>query len=471
MVHDGAGAVPGIKDDHNDWDLRPHRRRLIEIDRERLALFGKLFDEPGMEPHQARLPAVQSVEVVSVLEKLSSTPRKLAHLGDGFFVSKHWNEVYAQQDGTIRKKTTYPRSPQEWVLSGPHIHIGTPFFKTPNELCQHNLDYSDIDLVQIPDDYLPRTNYVPNCSLAEYRRRSQHWRNQPIVSYYRHAHREMLAVTGERTLVAAIIPPEIGHLYTVISICFANLDDLLTFNGLASSLVVDFFVKVSGVGHANTNLASSLPLPELDKQVSWRLHARVLRLNCLTTTYRDLWVQTCPAAIASDSFAKAEARLGCWGHLLGEWGPASALRTDFERRQALVELDALAALALDLTEEELVTIYRVQFPVLRQYERENLYDQTGRFVPRSVLDLAKRHNIDIRQPLNVSIFTGLAELVGEVETPGLGFTGGIVWEDPKMEPRMKRVYPPPFTKCDREADMRQAYRVFQERLRSQEQAP
>ena len=139
-------------------------------------------------------------------------------------------------------------------------------------------------------------------------------------------------------------------------------------------------------------------------------------------------------------------------------------KLDRDRRQALVELDALAALALDLTEEELITIYRVQFPVLRQYERENLYDQTGRLVPKGVLDLAKRHNIDIHQPLNVSTFTGPAELIGEVKTPGLGVTGGIVWEDPKMEPRMKRVYPPPFTKCDREADMRQAYRVFQERI-------
>jgi hypothetical protein len=115
-----------------------------------------------------------------------------------------------------------------------------------------------------------------------------------------------------------------------------------------------------------------------------------------------------------------------------------------------------------------ITIYRVQFPVLRQYEGENFYDQTGRLVPKGILDLAKRHNIDIRHPLNVSAFTGPAELVGEVETPGLGIAGGIVWEDPKMEPRMKRVYPPPFTKCDREADMREAYRAFQERLRAVE---
>jgi hypothetical protein len=472
VVHDGAGAVPGIKDDNNDWDLRAHRSRLIEIDRGRLALFAGLFDEPGTEPSRARLPAVHSLEVVSVLEKLASFRRKLGSLLDeGFFASKHWNEVYAQQDGTIRRKTTYPASPKEWVLSGPHFHVGTPFFKTPNESCQHNLDYNDIDLVNILEGYLPRTNFVPNCSPDDYRRRSQHWANKPILDYYRHAHRRMLAFSGERTLVCAIIPPGVGHVHTVLSICFANLEDLLTYNGLASSLVVDFFVKVLGVGEANTNLAASLPLPELTRDLLWRLHGRVLRLNCLTTAYRDLWIQTCPEAIASDSFVKAEPRLGTWGHLSGGWSFPSPLRTDFERRQALVELDALTALALNLSEEELVTIYRVQFPVLRQYERENLYDQTGRFVPKGVLDLARRHNIDIRQPLNVSAFTGPAEMVGEVETPGLGIAGGIVWEDPKMEPKTKRTYPPPFTKCDREADMRQAYRAFQERLRSQEDAP
>ena len=146
------------------------------------------------------------------------------------------------------------------------------------------------------------------------------------------------------------------------------------------------------------------------------------------------------------------------------------LRTDRERRQTLVELDALSALALDLTEEELITIYRGQFPVLRQYERENRYDQSGRLVPKGVLDLAKQPNIDICEPLNVATFPGRADLIGEVETPSLGVTGGIVWEDPKMEPRMKRVYPPPFTKCDREADMREAYREFQKRIPTEESA-
>jgi hypothetical protein len=448
-LHDGFGIVPGIKTDDDEWDLRPHRSRLISVRQARLGLFASLYDEPGIPSERARLPVIHSEEIVQVLEKLASQPRKLGDLEGEYTATQHWNETNAQDDGTIRRDTHFPKEVAHWILSGPHFYVGTPLNKTPNEGCSSHGDYTPIDLTTISNDYLPRTNYVPACSAEEYRRRSPKFNGKPVTAFYRHVHRRQLAPTIQRTLISAIIPPGPSHIDSVVSACFQDAKVLLVLSGLASSLVYDFFIKTTGKGDMRQDLFSLLPLPNMSSALSGLLQERVLRLNCLTSHYVTLWesVTTTP------------------------WHRGCALRSDRERRQGLVELDTLAALALDLTEEELVTIYRVQFPVLRQYERENLYDQTGRLVPKGVLDLAKRHTIDIRQPLNVSTFTGPAELAGEVETPGLGVTGGIIWEDPKMEPRMKRAYPLPFTRCDREADMRQAYRAFQVRLRSQEDAP
>ena len=61
------------------------------------------------------------------------------------------------------------------------------------------------------------------------------------------------------------------------------------------------------------------------------------------------------------------------------------LRRDAERRQALVEIDALAAVMLGITAQELCAIYRTQFGVLRKYERVMQFDANGRQVPKEVL--------------------------------------------------------------------------------------
>src|SRR5699024_1208531 len=68
-----------------------------------------------------------------------------------------------------------------------------------------------------------------------------------------------------------------------------------------------------------------------------------------------------------------------------QWTPDTTLRRDSDRRQALVELDALVALSLGITADELVTIYRTQFPVLYGYDHgKYLYDANGRLVPTSL---------------------------------------------------------------------------------------
>src|SRR5260370_623693 len=148
-AHDGAGLVPGIKTDDNEWELKPHQSRLICVDKERLSLFAKLYDEAGTPWEQARLPFVHSAEIVSVLKKIATHPNKLGDLGNDFFSTQNWNETTAQQDGTIRRETRFPKNVGEWILSGPHFFVGTPLNKTPNEGCNEEMRSRQYPLTHI----------------------------------------------------------------------------------------------------------------------------------------------------------------------------------------------------------------------------------------------------------------------------------------------------------------------------------
>lgn len=488
LQHPGGGETPGIKTDEGRWCTTGHRNRVLDVNDAALTVFATLFDDAGTAHAEARLPAVHSVELSAALGKFAAQ-RRLADLGQSVFISPStfWHETGAQHKGTIRRATGFPESLESAVLSGPHFYVGTPLNKTPRRICTLNSHYDVTDLSYIPDDYQPRVNYRPACARPSYVARMPRvfWptdgSSDPMVmaAYYRHVNRKMIGAAAERTLVAALIAPGVCHVDTCLSTAFRVSADLLDYHALALSLPIDFRVKITGMTHADNSLVSRLPILSSDCPVSIRhaLHARALALNCLTTYYADLWRECWKPEFAEDAWAADDPRLPAdfFARLTPEWQRDCALRSDYARRQALVEIDVLASMALGLTLEELLTIYRVQFPVMRQYEQDTWYDARGRIV-----FTVSKGLVGVGLPRKAGKHDAECAIVRPGKRPEAKRVG---WEDARELPEGTEVrrpilddtlpggprareitYVAPFTRANREQDYRVAWEAFTARF-------
>ena len=434
--HNGSGEEPGLKDNEGRWDLRPHLGRLTTVTEDSLRTWHALLENDSVPLLHTRMVYTVNKSSAAALEKLAHAPR-LAQYDPEF--SAGWNETTDYNLGSFVRRWGTPESLLDVILQGPNIHVANPYYKSPNETMLNNLDWTSVDLEVVTNDALPVTSYKPAGGSALYDANYTHWGEDglPARDYYRIAWRGMAANTGARTLIPSIIAPGIAHVDGIYSLGMPRrkLRDLVSVAAQMSSFICDFAVRVAPKSTIRSATAKRLPIV-LDHPLEQEASFRLLRLTSVTRAYATLWEVACPALAAQFEWTggleyRDRPRLGIPRR---EWSHDVPLRRASDRRQALVEIDAIVALVLGLTADELCTIYRTQFPVLAGYDRNrDHYDTNGRLVPNQVLSAWRSKGVRI---------TGDERIA--TNTSGDSYT-----------------YELPFVTLDREADMREAYAYFE----------
>ena len=209
---------------------------------------------------------------------------RIAGFRERYYATQMWNQTNAVKDGTIRRETRFADNASEWIYSGPHSYVGNPYFQTPNPACKTRADYSRLDLTTLPANYRPRTNYVPDCEDYQERIPATPWGNK-VTDRYRIALRKRFAARNERSLIATLLPPEVGHIFTIITVDLLEAHELIQVMQGLNTIVLGFLAKISGKEDMMEDLWGRFPVVPLDPSAA----VRILGLNCLTQDYAGLW--------------------------------------------------------------------------------------------------------------------------------------------------------------------------------------
>lgn len=192
---------------------------------------------------------------------------------------------------------------------------------------------------ELPEHVIPRANYQRAADRKGYDAGLKDWDCRPYTNYWRLVWRNMVQSGHERTLRAALIPPGAAHIHSVSSLATNSDRGTVLVGGLWASIPFDYLVKVSSKPNISDELIKRFPAP-VDHPGAALLLLRALRLNCLTRDYEPLWERLYESGFTEDRWTAPFQEWPQLGVAKREWTWDTPLRSDFERRAALVEIDS-----------------------------------------------------------------------------------------------------------------------------------
>ncbi|MFM9613506.1 hypothetical protein [Streptomyces niveiscabiei] len=489
------GEDPGVRF-NGSWDERPHPKRMVRVTRGTLERWQRFAGEDGPLEETPLLTPVSTAEDPAI-DALGLYPLRLGELNPD--ITRGYDESGAKKaqfgpdrnqrlidynTGIDGQEDYHAASWDDVILKGVQIDVANPMFKQPS---QGKGERRGLDPLAIADDEVPESEYKRVATPQVFLTAQDEWTDEeayeallasdeewekaralvagkrkipeeevevgeieaflrdkarmPYSAWYRAAWRERVTFDTERALYGALIPPGTSHVHAVRSGRITSPHLTVLTAGFMAALPVDYLLRTAGVGHLDVAQARRLPAPQSGHPLAPALLLRTLRLNALTTAYADLWADLYdPKWPAYEPWAITWPGMRTDLHAVTPiWQRNTPLRTEYARRAALVEIDALVAVWLGIDADTLIVMYRARFPVLQGYDDVTSFDANERKIA------ARR------------------DTYGFEQTKDHWTQFHAYQDDPDNNP-VPTGYTAPFYKANREREMRQAHAYFKQRL-------
>jgi hypothetical protein len=320
--------------------------------------FLEICDSFGSDSDLSEAPPLLSVNsptAVTSLRKLSKSMTIKEFLkDDGFEKSQMINSV-THLGKLVEKKSFRPSSIEEMIFERIHFNSFDINYK----------EYSDDGDIVLLDKSRINRSHFSSCS---YQLIDRHLAQEgfPCLKgmaynkFFKVAAKRQMQFSDARCVFSAILPAGSWHLNSIVSIISPNLKKMPVVSGYCGSIVFEAITRIK-------SREDIYPDDLLDGVVGdevffGSIARRVLLLNCYPSTFEQLINANSDLFNVKDSSPLVDGLVLSSNANLEQW-----------RDEAIREIDALVAISLNLTHDELMTLVKENFSALiKQDDRRSI---------------------------------------------------------------------------------------------------